>query len=80
MYENLTTELFIIQNHFFQLPPIKELGDAAFNFVFEGSDMLAKVTEGLDPETCESKLVVFLIIFNRANPNYHFIIYFDQAK
>ena len=54
MYENLTTELFIIQNHFFfQLPPIKELGDAAFNFVFEGSDMLAKVTEGLDPETCE---------------------------
>ena len=77
MYENLTTELFITQNHFFQLPPIKELGDAAFNFVFEGSDMLAKVTEGLDPETCESKLVVFLITFNRANPDYYFVIYFD---
>ncbi len=36
-----------------QLPVIKELGDDAFDFVFEGSELLAKVTEGLDPETCE---------------------------
>ena len=80
MYENLPTELFITQNHFFQLPPIKELGDAAFNFVFEGSDMLAKVTEGLDPETCESKSIVFPMVFNRANPDYYFVIYFEQAN
>ena len=32
------------------LPPIKELGpDVAFSFVFEGSDLLAQVTEGWDP-------------------------------
>ena len=32
------------------LPPIKELGEeAAFNYVFEGSELLAKVTEGWDP-------------------------------
>jgi len=38
---------------FFQLPVIKELGEDAFFFVFEGSELLAKVTEGLDPETCK---------------------------
>lgn len=32
---------------------IKDLGDEAFNFVFEGSDLLKKVTEGLDPEKCK---------------------------
>ena len=36
-----------------QLPVIKELGEAAFNYVFEDSEVLAKVTEGLDPETCQ---------------------------
>ena len=35
-----------------QLPPIKELGEEGFNFVFEGSELLAKMTEGLDPVTC----------------------------
>ena len=34
-----------------QLPMIKELGEAGFNFVFEGSDLVAKATEGLSPET-----------------------------
>ena len=42
--------------------------------------MLAKVTEGLDPETCESKQVVFPMTFNRANPDYYFVIYFEQAN
>ena len=37
----------------FQFPAIKELGEAAFNFVFEGSELLDKLTEGLDPQTCE---------------------------
>ena len=39
-----------------QFPEIKELGEAAFNFVFEGSDLLKRMTEGLDPETCETTL------------------------
>lgn len=38
----------------YQLPVIKELGDAAFNYVFEDSEVLAKVTEGWDPEKCKS--------------------------
>ena len=37
----------------FQLPVIKELGDAAFDFVFEDSELLAKVTEGIDHVTCK---------------------------
>ncbi len=37
---------------FLQFPEIKALGDDAFNFVFEGSELLAKLTEGLDPKTC----------------------------
>ena len=43
----------------FQLPPVKELGDEAFDFVFEGSDLLAKVTEGLDPATCKFNKTMF---------------------
>ncbi len=35
-----------------QFPQIKELGEAAFNYVFEGSELLKRMTEGLDPETC----------------------------
>ena len=35
-----------------QFQVIKDLGESAFNFVFEGSDLLAKVTEGLDPVKC----------------------------
>ncbi len=38
---------------FFQFPCIKELGDDAFNFVFEGSELLAKLTEGLDSKSCK---------------------------
>ncbi|XP_059093541.1 transient receptor potential cation channel subfamily V member 5-like isoform X2 [Tigriopus californicus] len=34
-----------------QLPVIKELGEAAYDFVFEGSELLANVTAGLDPAT-----------------------------
>ena len=34
-----------------QLPMIKELGEAGFNYVFEGSDLVAKATEGISPET-----------------------------
>ena len=41
----------------FQLPVIKELGDAAFDFVFEDSELLAKVTEGINPETCKELLL-----------------------
>lgn len=37
-----------------QFQVIKDLGDEAFNFVFEGSELLAKVTEGWDPVKCES--------------------------
>ena len=33
-----------------QFPVIKELGSEAFEMVFEGSDVLAKVTKGLDPQ------------------------------
>ena len=33
-----------------QLPVIKELGTKAYDFVFEGSEVLAKVTKELDPE------------------------------
>ncbi len=36
----------------FQLPVVKELGDEAFSYVFEGSELLAKLTEGLDPVEC----------------------------
>lgn len=45
----------------FQFPVIKELGEAAFNFVFEGSELLAKVTEGWDPETCECSAHITVI-------------------
>ena len=38
-----------------QFQVIKDLGESAFNFVFEGSELLAKVTEGLDPEKCENE-------------------------
>ena len=38
---------------FFQFPQIRELGDAAYNYVFEDSDLLKKLTEGLDPDTCK---------------------------
>lgn len=48
-----TTQHFSIYPLCFKFPVIKELGEAAFDFVFEGSDLLAKVTEGLDPETCK---------------------------
>ena len=41
----------------FQLPVIKELGDAAFDFVFEDSELLAKVTEGIDHVTCKKNIV-----------------------
>jgi hypothetical protein len=37
----------------FQLPVIKELGDEAFDYVFEGSELLAKLTDGLDPVACK---------------------------
>ena len=40
----------------FQLPVIKELGDAAFDFVFEDSELLAKVTEGIDHVTCKKNI------------------------
>jgi hypothetical protein len=33
------------------LPVIKEMGEDAFKFVFEGSDVLANLTEGTSPET-----------------------------
>jgi hypothetical protein len=35
---------------------IRDIGteDEIFNFVFEGSEFLAKLTEGLDPEKCKS--------------------------
>ena len=36
---------------------IKELGDAAFDFVFEDSELLAKVTEGIDHVTCKKNIV-----------------------
>ena len=37
-----------------QFPFIKEMGEeVAFSFVFEGSDLLASLTEGLDPKECE---------------------------
>ena len=32
---------------------IKELGDEAFDYVFEGSELLAKLTDGLDPVACK---------------------------
>jgi hypothetical protein len=38
----------------FQLPVVKELGDEAFSYVFEGSELLAKLTEGLDPVECKT--------------------------
>ena len=37
-----------------QFPFIKEMGEeVAFSFVFEGSDLLASLTEGLDPKECK---------------------------
>ena len=35
---------------------IRELGteDEIFNYVFEGSEFIAKLTEGIDPEKCKS--------------------------
>jgi hypothetical protein len=36
---------------------IKELGEAAFDFVFEDSELLAKVTEGIDPVTCKQLFI-----------------------
>ena len=36
---------------------IKELGDAAFDFVFEDSELLAKVTEGIDHVTCKRNIL-----------------------
>ena len=37
----------------FQFPEIKALGEEGFSYVFEGSELLAKATEGLDPKTCK---------------------------
>ena len=37
----------------FQFPEIKALGEEGFSYVFEGSEVLAKATEGLDPKTCK---------------------------
>ena len=45
---------------YFQLPVVKELGDEAFSYVFEGSELLAKLTEGLDPVECESRFYVYI--------------------
>ena len=39
----------------FQFPEIKALGEEGFSYVFEGSEVLAKATEGLDPKTCKYK-------------------------
>jgi hypothetical protein len=48
----------------FQFPCIKELGEEAFNYVFEASELLAKLTEGLDPKTCKTKGIIIRIIIN----------------
>ena len=36
-----------------QLPEIKALGEKAFDYVFEGSEVLAEATKGLDPVKCK---------------------------
>ena len=36
----------------FQFPEIKELGEAAFNYVFEGSELLERMTKDITPEEC----------------------------
>jgi hypothetical protein len=45
----------------FQLPVVKELGEEAFSYVFEGSELLAKLTEGLDPVECKIKFFLIAI-------------------
>ena len=52
IHQTLQKKFFL----FFQFPCIKELGEDGFSFVFEGSDLLAELTKGLDPETCEYTL------------------------
>ena len=45
-----------------QFPFIKEMGEeVAFSFVFEGSDLLASLTEGLDPKERKSQCGNFKI-------------------
>ena len=60
-----------------QFPEIKELGDAAFNFVFEGSDLLKRMTKDLDPEKCER---VLICILRFGNPFFFLVCCFFSAS
>ena len=47
----------------------KDIGeDAAFRFVFEGTDFLKNLTEGLDPKECEYMYIIIILLLLKKGP------------